>query len=139
MNRSIIIAVPAPIPHGHRVEVTEHAEEGGGRAVLAVMDLETRIRYQNSPHDAGSHDADRRGWPVPAGASVWIGHVLECTVASGRSGAGTTLLIDPVGHGAAEVDSALRGADAAASAVTDEALRWGGTDRTPEPESPRFW
>lgn len=128
------MAVSAPIPHGHRVEVVERVDEDEGRAVLVVTDLETQIRFQNGPHGV-----DRRGGPAIPGAVAWVGRVLECTVSPGRAGIGTTLLIDPVGPGAAEADIALRGADAAASAVTDEALRWGGADRTPEPEPPRFW
>lgn len=126
MDRTIVIPVPAPIPHGHRVEVVERVDEDGERIVLTVTDLETQIRYQHS---------SRTG----SGAVTWVGRVLKCTIDAGRAGVGTTLLIDPVGPGAAEADIALRGADAAASAVTDEALRWGGGDRTPESEPPRFW
>lgn len=126
MDRTIVISVPAPIPHGHRVEVVERVDEDGERMVLTVTDLETRIRYQHSTRTS-------------SGAVTWVGRVLECTIDAGRAGVGTTLLIDPVGPGAAEADIALRGADAAASAVTDEALRWGGADRIPEPEPPRFW
>lgn len=126
MDRAIVIAVPAPIPHGHRVEVVERVDEDGERMVLSVTDLETRIRY-------------RHGASVLQGVTTWVGRLLECTIEPGRSGISTTLLVDPVGPGAAQADVALRGADAAASAVTDEALRWGGADRKPEPEAPRFW
>ncbi|WP_144796791.1 hypothetical protein [Microbacterium paludicola] len=126
MDRTIVISVPAPVPHGHRVEVAERLDGEGERVVLAVTDLETRVRYQH-------------GATVGHGATTWVGRVLECTIAQGRSGVVTTLLIDPVGPGAAEADLALRGADAAASAVTSEALRWGGANREPEPEPPRFW
>lgn len=126
MDRTIVISMPAPIPHGHRVEVTERIDDGGERMVLAVTDLETRIVYR--------HGASPR-----IGGAAWVGRVLECTISTARSGAETTLLIDPVGPGAAEADIALRGADAAASAVTDEALRWGGANSKPEPEAPRFW
>lgn len=125
MDRTIVIAIPAPIPHGHRVEVVERANENGERTVLTVTDLETRIRYQHGVSAAG--------------AATWVGRVLECTIMPVRTGVSTTLLVDPVGPGAAEADIALRGADAAASTVTSEALRWGGADRIPEPETPRFW
>ena len=125
MDRTIVIAAPAPIPHGHRVEIVERVDGSGERTVVAVTDLETRIRYQH-------------GVAAP-GSVAWIGRVLECTVGQSRAGTDTTLLVDPVGPGAAEADVALRGADSAASAVTDEALRWGGADRAPEPEEPRFW
>lgn len=125
MDRTIIIGVPAAIAHGHRVEVVERADENGERVVLVVTDLETQVRYQ--------HGA------AVVGAATWVGRVLECTINTSRAGISTTLLVDPVGPGAAEADIALRGADAAASAVTNEALRWGGGDRKPEPEPPRFW
>lgn len=134
MDRSIVITVSAPIPSGHRVEVVERVDESGDRSVLVVTDLETQIRFQTGPHGL-----DRRGRSTIPGAVAWVGRVLECTIGPGRTGISTTLLIDPVGPGAAEADVALRGADAAASAVTDEALRWGGADRMPEPEPPRFW
>lgn len=120
-----MLAVPAPIPHGHRVEVIERVEQDDQRTVLIVTDLDTRIRYQQ-----GS---------VVLATSSWVGRVRECTILPGREGVRTTLLIDPVGPGADAADVALREADAAASAVTSEALRWGGADRTPEPEAPRFW
>ncbi|WP_404472607.1 hypothetical protein [Microbacterium aerolatum] len=125
MDRTIVIAVPAPIPHGHRVEVVERVDDSGERMVIGVTDLETRIRYQHAAATPGS--------------AAWIGRVLECTLTPSRAGVSTTLLVDPVGPGAAEADIALRGADAAASAVTEEALRWGGADRTPEPKESRFW
>ncbi len=134
MDRTIVIAVPAPIPHGHRVEVVERMDENGERALLMVTDLDTQIRFQHSQHPVNRYDA-----PAYPGTAAWVGRVLECTLSPGRAGVSTTLLVDPVGPGAAEADIALRGADAAASAVTDEALRWGGADRTPEPEPPRFW
>jgi len=126
MDRTIVIAVSAPIPHGHRVEVVERIDGNGERAVLTVTDLETRIRYQH-------------GMSGSSGGASWVGRVIDCTINQSRTGVTTELLIDPVGPGAAEADIALRGADAAASAVTGEALRWGGADRTPEPEPPRFW
>lgn len=126
MDRTIVIAVSAPIPHGHRIEVVERVDDVGDRIVLSLTDLETRIRY-------------RHGRPATSEVETWTGRVLECTIASTRASVTTTLLVDPVGPGSAEADVALRGADAAASAVTNEALRWGGGDRTPEPEPPRFW
>lgn len=126
MDRTIVIAVPTPIPSGHRVQVVERVDDSGERTATAVTDLETRIRYEHN----GTMTGD---------AATWTGRVLECTIASSRTGASTTLLIDPIGPGAAEADIALRGADAAAEAATGEALRWGGGDRMPEPEEPRFW
>lgn len=126
MDRTIEIAASAPIPHGHRIEVIERVDEAGARTLATVIDLETRIRYQ-------------QGVSAVAGAVTWTGRVLECTITSAKSRFSTTLLVDPIGPGSAEADVALRGADAAAEAAKGEALRWGGADREPEPEPPRFW
>ncbi len=55
MDRTIIIAMPAAIPHGHRVEVVERVDENGERAVVALTDLDTRIRYEHAhPPSAGA-------------------------------------------------------------------------------------
>lgn len=126
MDRTIEIAVSAPIPHGHRIEVVERVDDVGERIVLSLTDLETRVRY-------------RHGISAISGPQTWTGRVLECTITGTRGGVVTTLLVDPVGPGSAEADVALRGADAAAGAASGEALRWGGADREPEPEPPRFW
>ncbi|MDQ0641993.1 hypothetical protein [Microbacterium murale] len=126
MDRTITIAVPAPIPYGHRVEVTERADDTGSRSVVVVTDLETRIRYRQE----SSSVSDAVGW---------TGRVIECVIAPTRGGIKTMLVVDPTGPGSAEADVALRGADAAAEAASVEALRWGGADTVPEPEPPRFW
>src|SRR5690554_3610270 len=110
MDRTIEIAASAPIPHGHRIKVTERVDEDGARRLATVIDLETRIRYRQ--------DASALG-----GSVSWTGRVLECTVTSAKSRTTTILLVDPIGPGSAEADVALRGADAAAEAAKDEALR----------------
>jgi hypothetical protein len=126
MDRTITIAVPAPIPHGHRIEVVERIDDSGSRSVVVVTDLETRIRYRQEAHSTSD-------------AAIWTGRVIECVVATTRGGVKTMLMVDPTGPGSAEADVALRGADAAADAARVEALRWGGGDTVPEPEPPRFW
>lgn len=126
MDRTITIAASAPIPHGHRVEVVERVDETGARSVIVLTDLETRVRYR--------HDS-----PQASDTVTWTGRVVECIIAQTRGGVRTALLVDPTGPGSAEADVALRGADAAADAARDEALRWGGGDRVPDPEPPRFW
>lgn len=126
MDRTITIAVPAPIPHGHRVEVVERVDDSGSRSVVVLTDLETRVRY-------------RQDGAPGSGDATWTGRIIECVIAPTRSGVKTMLLIDPTGPGSAEADVALRGADAAADAASVEALRWGGGDTVPEPEPPRFW
>lgn len=125
MDRTVVIPLPAAIAHGHRVQVVE-IDDDAGHTVIALIDLETGVRYGADTES---------GRP----ATTWTGYVLECRITPSRMGASTTLLIDRVGSGAAEADDALRGADAAAEAASDEALRWGGADRRPEPEAPRFW
>lgn len=126
MDRTITITVPAPIPHGHRIEVVERVDDSGSRSVVVLTDLETRVRYRQ---DASANSE----------GATWTGRVIECVVTPMRGGTKTTLLVDPTGPGSAEADVALRGADAAADAARDEALRWGGGDRVPDPEAPRFW
>ena len=126
MDRTITIAVPAPIPHGHRIEVVERVDDSGSRSVVVLTDLETRIRYRQ--------DAS----PV-SDVATWTGRVIECVIAATRGGVKTMLVVDPTGPGSSEADVALRGADAAADAARVEALRWGGGDTVPEPEPPRFW
>ncbi|WP_426182187.1 hypothetical protein [Microbacterium sp. TWP3-1-2b2] len=126
MDRTIVIAVPAPIPHGHRIEVVERVDDTGSRSLVVLTDLETRVRY-------------RQETSPPSESVTWTGRVLECTIAPTRGGVTTTLLVDPTGPGSAEADVALRSADAAADRASGEALRWGGGDRVPEPEPPRFW
>lgn len=125
MDRTIVIAASAPIPHGHRIEVVERVDDAGVRTVMSVIDLETRIRYHQD-----TSVAER---------AAWTGRVLECTITSAKGRARTTLLVDPIGPGSAEADGALRGADAAAEAASVEALRWGGAGPESEPEPPRFW
>ncbi|KDA06359.1 hypothetical protein DC31_11040 [Microbacterium sp. CH12i] len=126
MDRTIVIAASAPIPHGHRIEVVERVDDTGERAVMMVIDLETRVKYQ-------------QGTPSASDAVAWTGRVLECTIVSAKGRGSTTLLVDPIGPGSSEADVALRGADAAAFAAKAEADRWGGADRVPEPKAPRFW
>lgn len=126
MDRTIVFGAAAPIPHGHRIEVVEQVSDTDARTVMAVVDLETRVRYL-------------QGASTSSEAVAWTGRVLDCTITSTRGGASTTLRVDPTGPGTAESDVALRGADAAAGAAKAEADRWGGADRVPEPETPRFW
>lgn len=128
MDRTITIPLPVAIAPGHRIQVLEHVDESGSRTLMMITDLESRIRYSAGAVTGAS-----------AAQASWTGRVLECTVSPTRTGVSTVLLVDPAGSGAADTDVALRGADAAADAARDEALRWGGGDRVPEPEAPRFW
>lgn len=126
MDRTVVFPLSAPIPRGHRIEVTELIGESGGSFVVAIADLDSGVRFERSISQAGE-------------PSSWIGGVLACTVSVVAGGTHTTLTVEPAGPGASETEIALRGADAAAEAAKDEALRWGGADREPEPEPPRFW
>lgn len=125
MDRTIVIAVSAPIPHGHRIEVVERVDDVGERIVLSLTDLETRIRY-------------RHGFPATSDVETWTGRVLECTIASARAGVTTTLLIDPVGPGSAEADVAAR-SGCCGIRRHERSAPLGRGDRTHEPEPPRFW
>lgn len=126
MDRLLVFAAQVAIPHGHRIEVTEHIDPLTEEpVVLSLVDLDTGIRYRR-PDDARGE------------FSRWIGRVLECTVTFGGVGR-TVLRVDPIGPGAAGTKVALLGADAAADAAKAEADRWGGTDRPPAEEPERFW
>lgn len=129
MDRTLVIALSAPIPRGHRVEVMEQFDEAGAASVVAIVDLETGVRYERAP--------------VPDERSSWIGTVLTCTISSKEGGSTgavrTTLVVDPVRPAASESDAALRGADAAADAAKAEADRWGGGHRPPWQEPTRIW
>lgn len=126
MDRLLVLPAQVAIAHGHRVEVIEQidllTEEP---VVLAVVDLDTGIRYRRADEARGEF-------------TRWIGWVLECTVTIGGAGR-TVLRIDPIGPGATGAKRALHGADAAADAAKAEADRWGGTDRPPAEEPERFW
>ncbi|WP_223627788.1 hypothetical protein [Microbacterium sp. EST19A] len=126
MDRLLVLPAHVAIPHGHRLEVIEQidllTEEP---VVLAVVDLDTGIRYRRADEARGDF-------------TRWIGRVLECTVTIGGSGR-TVLRVDPIGQGSAGAKGALHGADAAADAAKAEADRWGGTDRPPTEEPERFW
>lgn len=126
MDRLLVLPAQVAIAHGHRVEVIEQidllTEEP---VVLAVVDLDTGIRYRRSDEARGEF-------------TRWIGRVLECTVTIGGAGR-TVLRVDPIGQEAAGAKGALHGADAAADAAKAEADRWGGTDRPPVEEPERFW
>src|SRR5690606_33279395 len=104
MDRTLVFAISAPIPRGNRVEVTERADAGGAASAVAVMDLESGIRYE-------------RAGASPEDTTSWVGRVLSCVVTAGPGGVRTTLVVDPIGSGASEADVALRGADAAAEAA----------------------
>lgn len=126
MDRLLVLPAQVAIPHGHRVEVIEQNDLlTEGPVVLAVVDLDTGIRYQRSDELHGDF-------------TRWIGRVLECTVRIGGGGR-TVLRVDPLGQGSAGAKGALHGADAAADAAKAEADRWGGTDRPPVEEPERFW
>lgn len=130
MDRLLVLTAQVAIAHGHRVEVTEQLDPidplGQEPVVLAVVDLDTGIRYRRAEEPKGDF-------------SRWIGRVIECTVTMGGVGARTALLVDPIGPGATGAKIALRGADAAADAAKAEADRWGGVDRPPAEEPERFW
>ena len=129
MDRLLVLTAQVAIAHGHRIEVIEQVDPLGEEpVVLAIVDLDTGIRYRRAEDPRGD-------------VSRWIGRVLECTVTLGGGGGGvqTALLVDPVSPGATGAKVALRGADAAADAAKAEADRWGGADRPPAEEPERFW
>lgn len=136
MDAVIRVPMAAPIAHGHRIEVVHRADGDGVRTVIAVTDLDDRVRYQPV---AGGPVATPEEEGAAGRTTRWTGHVVDCTIVGRGPDVVTELLVDPVGSGAAEADLALREADAAAEAARGEARRWGGADRTPKQDAPRFW
>jgi hypothetical protein len=127
MDRKLALNAQLALPRGHRVEVTEVVDpETGAPVVMAVVDLDTGIRYRRA--EEAQADADR-----------WLGRVLECTVTIGGHGAHTVLTVSSEPGGPTGAKAALRGADAAVEAAKAEADRWGGTDRSPEEPPQRIW
>lgn len=127
MDRTLALTAQVAIAQGHRVEVTEHVDaETGESVILALVDLDTGIRYRRAE--------ERRGE-----SSRWLGRVLDCTVTIGGEGAHTALRVEPLVESASGVAVALQGADAAADAAKAEADRWGGIDRPPAEQAERFW
>ncbi|HCS60082.1 MAG TPA: hypothetical protein DIW46_01595 [Microbacterium sp.] len=126
MDRTVVFSLSAPIPRGHLIEVSELISESGTSTVIAIVDLESGVRFERSDLPAGE-------------IGSWKGTVQRCTVSGAANRARTSLIVDPARPGAAEAGVALRGADAAAEAASEEALRWGGVGPEPEPEPPRFW
>lgn len=137
MDAVIRVPMAAPIAHGHRIEVVHRSDEDGARTVIAVTDLDDRVRYQ--PVAGGPVGVTMPEEDATGRTTRWTGHVVDCTIVGRGTDVVTELLVDPVGSGAAEADLALREADAAAEAARGEALRWGGADRTPKQDAPRFW
>ncbi len=127
MDRRLVLNAQLAIAQGHRLEVTEHIDADSGEAVvLAVVDLDTGIRYRRAEEPSGE-------------TSRWLGRVLDCTVTIGGHGPHTVITVAVEGPGGAGAKVALRGADAAAEAAKAEADRWGGADRMPEPPVEREW
>lgn len=129
MDRKLVLNAHVAIARGHRVEVTEGRDElTGASLILSVRDLDTGIRY-------------RRVGEIRGDLLRWLGRVIDCTVTIGGQASQTILTVDADGDGsgATSARAALYGADAAVDAAKAEADRWGGADRTPEPEPERFW
>lgn len=122
----MIFPFSAPIPRGHRIEVTELIGESGSSSVVMIADLDSGVRFERSDAQVGE-------------TSSWMGTVRACTVSGGGNRVRTTLTVDSARPVAAEADAALRGADAAAEAAREDALRWAGVGPEAEPEPPRFW
>lgn len=111
MERTITLEYAAPIPVGHRIEVSELALVKASGSSFAITDLDSGIRYH------------------PEGAVVttsWHGRVLACSIAPAARAVRTTLVVSVGQPGPAsdEAREALSGADAALAAAKAEAERW---------------
>lgn len=125
MSVTLILPLPAPLGVGRVISLDE---EGGS---VQIRDLTTGVVYRVP------------GSVLPEfGALPWRGRVEACTVQASPTGAVTELVLDAVPGGAVDLRGAavaLEGAEQAAAAAKAQAAVWGGTDRPPQEEAPRFW
>lgn len=125
MAVTLILPLSAPLGVGRIVTVDEEP-----RAVR-IRDLTTGVVYRVP------------GSVLPElGALPWRGRVDACTVLVTEEGVVTELVLDAVPGGAVDLRGsaiALEGASQAAAAAKAQAAIWGGTDRPPQEEAPRFW
>lgn len=125
MSVTLILPLSAPLGVGRIVAVDEES-----RAVR-IRDLTTGVIYRVP------------GSVLPElGALPWRGRVEACSVLATEEGVVTELVLDAVPGGAVDLRGAavaLEGAEEAAAAAKAQAAIWGGTDRPPQEEQPRFW
>ncbi|MBS1673394.1 MAG: hypothetical protein JSS74_05450 [Actinobacteria bacterium] len=125
MSVTLILPLSAPLGVGRIVAVDEES-----RAVR-IRDLTTGVAYRVP------------GSVLPEfGALPWRGRVEACSVLATEEGVVTELVLDAVPGGAVDLRGsaiALEGAEEAAAAAKAQAAIWGGTDRPPQEEQPRFW
>lgn len=125
MAVTLILPLSAPLAVGRIVAVDEES-----RAVR-IRDLTSGVAYRVA------------GSVLPElGALPWRGRVEACTVLATEEGVVTELVLDAVPGGAVDLRGsaiALEGASQAAAAAKAQAAVWGGTDRPPQEETPRFW
>ncbi|OZB83286.1 hypothetical protein [Microbacterium sp. 13-71-7] len=125
MSVTLILPLPAPLGVGRIVAVDEES-----RAVR-IRDLTSGVVYRVP------------GSVLPElGALPWRGRVEACSVLATEEGVVTELVLDAVPGGAVDLRGsaiALEGAEEAAAAAKAQAAIWGGTDRPPQEEQPRFW
>ncbi|MGN7858969.1 hypothetical protein ACTJI8_00150 [Microbacterium sp. 22303] len=125
MAVTLILPLSAPLAVGRIVAVDEES-----RAVR-IRDLTSGVAYRVP------------GSVLPElGALPWRGRVEACTVLATEEGVVTELVLDAVPGGAVDLRGsaiALEGASQAAAAAKAQAAVWGGTDRPPQEETPRFW
>lgn len=95
------------------------------RSVIALVDLDTGVRYQVTE----TPRAERR----------WAAHVVDCLVLQDGQDTRTVLIVAPAESERTGASEALRDATAAVDAAKAEAVRWGGSIRTPAPSHPRVW
>jgi len=125
MSVTLILPLSAPLGVGRIVAVDEESRS------VRIRDLTTGVVYRVP------------GSVLPElGALPWRGRVEECSVLATEEGVVTELVLDAVPGGAVDLRGAavaLEGAEEAAAAAKAQAAIWGGTDRPPQEEQPRFW
>lgn len=125
MAVTLILPLSAPLGVGRIIAVDEESH------AVRIRDLTTGVVYRVP------------GSVLPEfGALPWRGRVEACSVLATGEGVVTELVLDAVPGGAVDLRGsavALEGAEEAAAAAKAQAAIWGGTDRPPQEEQPRFW
>lgn len=137
MENRLVLAGSAVVPQGREILVEERPDAEGRSRVVSVTDAAAGVTYRWEAEPGGP-------------SSRWSAVVVSCTVTTNGTQQRTVLVVDSVAESASaparvvasvavDAEQALREADAAVDAARAEAYRWGGADRTPPKQQPRFW
>lgn len=137
MTASLVLPLAVHLAVGSLIEVSAQTPSGSTAERLLILDAATGIRY----------DVPVEAIPAPESGRTYRARVEECTITGDSAGAVRTALVlapltdlpEDAADAIEGAAGALSGAERAAADAGAEAAWWGGVDRTPKPETPRFW